>query len=167
MPKNISISFSAIITIFYLFNRLNRNIAGSVISWFEMPIKKTINFTRLFYSTTVLRKSRNLQVWPTYCMPQSFSSQDKILITSVDLQSRSELVITENCLPLTLDLVVDLQHKCLQHLHLLALNLEIEVYTTLLLYLPLEFLSTGDLRGKRRTFKWFLKQREESETPCK
>ena len=28
------------------------------------------------------------------------------------------------------------------------------------------FLSTGDLRGERRTFKWFLK-RAESETPCK
>ena len=35
-----------------------------------------------------------------------------------------------------------------------------------LLYLLLEFLSTGDLRGERRTFKWFLK-RAESETPCK
>ena len=70
-------------------------------------------------------------------MPQSFSSQDKTLIKSVDLQSRSELVITENCLKLTLDLIVDLQHKCLQHVHLLALHLEIEGYTTLLLYLLL------------------------------
>ena len=85
---------------------------------------------------------------------------------SVDLQSRSELVITENCLPLTLDLIVDLQHKCFQQLHLLALHLEIEGYTTLLLYLLLEFLSTGYLRGERRIFKWFLK-RAESETPCK
>ena len=58
------------------------------------------------------------------------------------------------------------QHKCFQQLHLLALHLEIEGYTTLLLYLLLEFLSTGDLRGERRTFKWFLK-RAESETPCK
>ena len=101
-------------------------------------------------------------------MPQSFSSQDKTKITSVDLQSRSEseLVITENCLPLTLDLIVDLQHKCLQQLHLLTLHLEIEGYTTLLLYLLQEFLSTGDLRGERRTYKWFLK-RAESETPCK
>ena len=32
--------------------------------------------------------------------------------------------------------------------------------------LILEFLSTGDLRGDRRTFKWFLKEAE-SETPCK
>ena len=90
-------------------------------------------------------------------MPQSFSSQDKTYITSVDFQSRSELVITENCLPLTLDLIVDLQHKCLQQLHLLALHLEIDGYTTLILYLLLEFLSTGDLRGERRTFKWFQK----------
>ena len=55
--------------------------------------------------------------------------------------------------------------KCLQRLHHLALHLEIEGYTTLLLYLLLEFLSTGDLRGERRTFKWFLK-RAESEKVC-
>ena len=74
-------------------------------------------------------------------------------MTSVDPQLRSELVTTENCLPFTLDLIVDLQHKCLQQVHLLVLHLEKEGYTTLLLYLLLEFLSTGDLRGGRRTFK--------------
>ena len=57
MPKNIFISFSGIITIYYLFNRLNRNTASRVISLFEMPIKKIINFARLFCSTIVLRKS--------------------------------------------------------------------------------------------------------------
>ena len=57
MPKNISISFSGIITIYYLFNRLNRNTASREISLFEMPIKKIINFARLFCSTIVLRKS--------------------------------------------------------------------------------------------------------------
>ena len=48
----------------------------------------------------------------------------------------------------------------------LAFHLEIDGYTTLLLNLLLEFLSTGDLGGERRTFKWFRK-RAESETPCK
>ena len=57
MPKNISISFSGIITLCYLFDRLNRNTASRVISLFEMPIKKIINFARLFCSTIVLRKS--------------------------------------------------------------------------------------------------------------
>ena len=57
MPKNISISFGGIITIYYLFNRLNRNTASRVISLFEMPIKKIINFARLFCSKIVLRKS--------------------------------------------------------------------------------------------------------------
>ena len=57
MPKNISISFSGIMIIFNLFNRLNRNAASRVSSLFEMPIKKIINFARLFYSTIVLRKS--------------------------------------------------------------------------------------------------------------
>ena len=47
-----------------------------------------------------------LQVWPTYRRPQAFSTQDKTYLTSVDLQSRSELEITENCLSLTLDLIV-------------------------------------------------------------
>ena len=57
MPKNISVSVSGIITVCNLFNRLNRNTASRVISLFEMPIKKIINFARLFYSTIVLRKS--------------------------------------------------------------------------------------------------------------
>ena len=57
MPKNISISFSGIMIICNLFNRLNRNAASRVSSLFEMPIKKIINFARLFYSTIVLRKS--------------------------------------------------------------------------------------------------------------
>ena len=48
MPKNISISFSGIITIYYLFNRLNRNTTSRVISLFEMSIKKIINFERPF-----------------------------------------------------------------------------------------------------------------------
>ena len=48
MPKNISISFSRIITICNLFDRLNRNTASRVISLFEMSIKKIINFARLF-----------------------------------------------------------------------------------------------------------------------
>ena len=55
----------------------------------------------------------------------------------------------------------------MQQLNLLALHLEIEGYTTLLLYLLLEFLSTGVLSGERRTFKWFLKRAEsETETEC-
>ena len=57
MPKNISISFSGFITKNNLFNRLNRNTASRVISLFEMPIKKNINFARFFCSTLVLRKS--------------------------------------------------------------------------------------------------------------
>ena len=57
MPKNISISSSGIITICNLFNRLDRNTASRVISLFEMPIKKIINFSRPFCLTIVLRKS--------------------------------------------------------------------------------------------------------------
>ena len=57
MPKNISISFCGISTICNLFNWLNGNATSRVISLFEMPMKKIINFARLFKSTIVLRKS--------------------------------------------------------------------------------------------------------------
>ena len=63
-------------------------------------------------------------------------------------------------------IIVDLEHKYFQQLHLLALHFQIEGYTTLLLYLLQELLSTDDLREEIRTFKWFLKW-EESETPLK
>ena len=42
-------------------------------------------------------------------------------------------------IPLTLDLIVALQHKYLQQLHLFALHFEIEGHISRLLYLPLEF----------------------------
>ena len=62
-------------------------------------------------------------------------------------QSISELVTTENFLPFTNEVTVDLVHKCLHQLHLLALHLEILGYMPGLLngleYLP----RTGDFRG--------------------
>ena len=48
MPKNISISFSEIITTCNLFNRLNRNTASRVISLFEMSLKKINQFCEAF-----------------------------------------------------------------------------------------------------------------------
>ena len=49
-------------------------------------------------------------------------------IKSYEFQSRSESLIIENCLSLTDEVTVDLVLKCLQHLHLLALHLEILGY---------------------------------------
>ena len=48
MPKNISISFSGIITVCNLFNGLSTNTASREINLFEMPVKTIINFARLF-----------------------------------------------------------------------------------------------------------------------
>ena len=45
-----------------------------------------------------------------------------------EFQCMSELFITENFLPLTDEVTEDLLLKCLQHLHLLALHLEILGY---------------------------------------
>ena len=78
-------------------------------------------------------------------MPQSFSSQNKTYITLLDLQSRSEFLI---------DLIVDLQNKYMQQLHLLALHLEIEGYTIFHLYFLLEFLSSFDLNVGFRLFRY-------------
>ena len=63
MPTNISISFSGIIILCNLFNRLNKNTASRVINLFEMPIKKIIKFARLFYSTIALRKFSFLEIY--------------------------------------------------------------------------------------------------------
>ena len=46
-------------------------------------------------------------------------------IKSSEFRSRPELLIIENCLPLIDEVTVDLVLKCLQHLHLLALHLEV------------------------------------------
>ena len=53
----------------------------------------------------------------------------RTLIRSSEFQSSSEALITENCLPLTDEVTVDLVHlKCLQHLHLLEWHLKILGY---------------------------------------
>ena len=64
-----------------------------------------------------------------------------------EFQSRSELLIIENCLPLTVEVTVDLVLKCLQHLHLLALHFEILGYIPHLLN-GLEYLQRiGHFKG--------------------
>ena len=52
----------------------------------------------------------------------------KIYIKSIDFQSKSESFTTENILPFTDDVMVVLEHKCLQQLQLLALHLEMLGY---------------------------------------
>ena len=52
----------------------------------------------------------------------------------VVVQSTSELILTLNVLPLTVDVIVELQERCLQHMHLLASHFLITGYTLCLLY---------------------------------
>ena len=59
----------------------------------------------------------------------------------------SELYITENCLPLTDEVTVVLVLNCLQHLHLLALHLEILGYIPHLLNGLVYLRRMGDFRG--------------------
>lgn len=68
--------------------------------------------------------------------------------------------MTENFLPFTDEVTVDSVHKCLQHLHLLALHLEILGYIPRLLngLKGLVYLRRiGDLRGDNRTLRVLLK----------
>ena len=80
-------------------------------------------------------------------MSQLFVFQIKTYIKSTAFQSNSELFITENILPFTDEVTVDLVHNCLQQLQLLVLHLEILGYMPGLLN-RLEYLRrTGDFRG--------------------
>ena len=87
-------------------------------------------------------------VCPTYCILQFSTFHVRTYIKSSEFQSRSELLIIENCLPLTYKVTVDLVLKCLQHLHLLALHLEILGYIPHLLDGLVYFRRIGDFKGK-------------------
>ena len=50
-------------------------------------------------------------------MLQILVFQVKTLIKSIDLQSKSELLTTENFLPFRNKVTVELVHKCIQQLH--------------------------------------------------
>ena len=69
MPKNISLSFSGIITICNLFNRLNRNTASRVISLFKMPTAPTSPLIRMWIKTN--RYLENYQFWEAFLFDDS------------------------------------------------------------------------------------------------
>ena len=66
-------------------------------------------------------------------MLQLLVFQVKTYIKSIDFQSKSELLTTENFLPFTDEVTVEMVHKCIQQLHLLALHFEILGYIPSLL----------------------------------
>ena len=61
-------------------------------------------------------------------MLQLFVFQVKTYIGSMDFQYSSELFTTENVLPCTDEVILDLVHNCLKQLHLFALHFEILGY---------------------------------------
>ena len=84
-------------------------------------------------------------------MLQFLVFQVRTEIKSIDFQSKSELLTTENFLPFTDEVTVELVHKCIQQLHLLALHFEILEYIPGLLN-GLEYLRrTGDFSGDNIT----------------
>ena len=117
-----------------------------------MAIKKCVNFLCFFI---LLKCSGNLvlrdrPVCPTYCIPQLISVHVITLIRSDEIQSILLLLIMENCLSLTDDVMVVLVHKCAQQTHLLELHLETLGYIPSLLNALnglVYFLIKGDPRG--------------------
>ena len=91
----------------------------------------------------------------TYIKSSEFQSRSVLLIIEnclpltdeviVDLVL--ELLIIENCLPLTDEVTVDLVLKCFQHLHLLALQLELLGYIPHLLNGLVYLRRIGDFKG--------------------
>ena len=80
-------------------------------------------------------------------MLQFLVFQVKTYIKSIDFQSKSELLTTENFLPFTDEVTVELVHKCIQQLHILAMHFEILGYIPGL-WNGLEYLRrTGDFSG--------------------
>ena len=82
---------------------------GRMTSAFKMLVKKDIDILRLCDSTIVFTKSF-LQS-PTYCILQFLVFQVKTYTRSIDFQSKSESLITENVLPFTDEVIVVLEHK--------------------------------------------------------
>ena len=83
-------------------------------------------------------------------MPQLISVQIITYIRSDEVQSILLLLIMENCLPFTDDVMVVLVHKCVQQTHLLALHLKTLGYIPRLLNALnglVYFLIIGDPRG--------------------
>ena len=101
-----------------------------------MPIQKIINFIRLINSTIVFAESSS----------EFIKFHVRIKIRSSEFHPSSELLITENCLPLTDEVIVDLVLKCLQHLYLLALHLEVLGYIPHLLNGLVYLRRIGDFR---------------------
>ena len=90
------------------------------------------------------------RVCPTYCILQLISYQVITLIRSDEVQSISLLLIMENCLPFTDNVMVVLVHKYVKQAHLLALHLETFKYIPHLLNALnglVYFLIIGDQRG--------------------
>ena len=99
-------------------------------------------------------------------MYDQLSLHFKTYITSFDVQSKSELLTTENCLLFTVEIIVVLQFRYLQQMQLLPLHLEMEGCIPLLLYGLLYFRRIVDFSDEslilRRLRKILL-----LEAPCK
>ena len=67
------------------------------------------------------------------------------------------MLITENCPPLTDEVTVEVVHKCLQDLHLLALDFEMLGYIPRLLNGLIYLRKMGDFRGDSLTLRLFRK----------
>ena len=78
-------------------------------------------------------------------------------IKSEDFHSKSVLLIAENCLPLTDEVTVEVVHKCLQQLYLLALHFEMLGYILRLLNRLIYLRKMDDFTGDILTLRLLTK----------
>ena len=126
-----------------------------------MPIKELVKSFMLFHSTIVLTKSNfksKISLSTILHFSISLISFQYIYYIKLEnFQSKSVLLITENCLPLTDKVTVEVLHKCLQHLHLLALQFEMLGYIPPLLNGLIYLRKMGDSRGDNLTLRLLQK----------
>ena len=95
-----------------------------------------------------------------------FVFQVRTYTRSINFQSKSESLTTENVLPFTDEVIVVLEHKCLQQLHFLALHVEILGYIPGLLNGLIYLRKIGDLSGDNLILR-LLRNILELEAPCR
>ena len=91
-----------------LFLYIYRKLQGYIII---VPKDNRLLSTFRLFISMINRFLRVRLVYPTYCMLQFIVFQVKTYMRSVDFQFSSELLITENVLPLTDEVMAELVHK--------------------------------------------------------
>ena len=116
---------------------------------FEMAIKKRVNFLGFSFSKVLTKPNLKGLASLSNTLHATINFSSSYNINQIRWSS-VHVIIIENCLPFTGDVMLVLVHKCVQQTHLLALHLETLGYIPHLLNALnglVYFLIIGDPRG--------------------